>query len=152
MKFNGKSMALTAGLLVLLGCVMLVEISIFISGPSYKYKSDIEQEMKLITTTYKDVTEVSRDVFYYTTYVGEDKNTIVWFNEKGKVITSQKKKTLKLEEVKRIVKDDYGIKKSDIRLGYGYDNPVYVIESKGGKLLLDYDTLKEVYYLKEGES
>ena len=31
-----------------------------------------------------------------------------------------------------------------VTLGYGYDNPVYVLESGNTTLLLDYDTLEQV--------
>mgnify|MGYP006939921985 CR=1 FL=1 len=45
----------------------------------------------------------------------------------------------------------YNAEDITITLGYGYDNPVYVIECSVGRILLDYDTLHEVYYLKEGD-
>ncbi len=36
---------------------------------------------------------------------------------------------------------------------YGYDNiSVYAVECSAGQILLDYDSLKEVYFLKKGEA
>ena len=46
----------------------------------------------------------------------------------------------------------YGAKEIQVALGYGYDNPVYVVDCSAGEILLDYDSLKEVYFLKKGEA
>ncbi|MEG0360147.1 MAG: hypothetical protein RR602_00830 [Longicatena sp.] len=148
MKLNGKSAFLTSVLCVILLLVILAEIGIFISGPSRKYEDDIAKPIASIKRNYKDLKNIHRDVFYYTTYIGEDEDTIVWFNEAGKIITSEKKSTLQIAKAKEIAQTQYGAKEIDVHIGYGYDNPVYVIQSEVGKLLLDYNTFKEVYYLK----
>lgn len=151
MKLNWKSIGITSVLIVLLCGVIIVELSLFISGPARKYEGQIDDEMARIQEKYKNIKNMDRHVFYYTTYVGEDTKTIVWFNVKGKAIVNRKKNTLKIEEAKQVAQSTYGAKEVEVALGYGYDNPVYVIQSDVGSILLDYDTLKEVYYLKEGD-
>ena len=151
MKINWKSIGITSVLLIVLCVVIVVEISLFISGPARKYEHDIEEQVNRIETKYKDIKQLQRHVFYYTTYVGQDDKTIVWFNELGKVIVTRKLQTLQSDKAKEIAATDYGIFDAAISLGYGYDNPVYVVKGKKGSILLDYDTLKEVYYLPEGD-
>ena len=91
MKINGKSLAVSIGLLAVLLIVLLVESSIFISGPSRKYEEKIDEQMSAIRDTYKEIKNLHRDAFYYITYVGEDADNYVWFNDKGKAIVIQKK-------------------------------------------------------------
>ena len=137
MKINGKSLAVSIGLLAVLLIVLLVESSIFISGPSRKYEEKIDEQMSAIRDTYK---------------VGEDADNYVWFNDKGKAIVSRKKDTDQTDKVKQEVQKRYGAKDIQVALGYGYDNPVYAVECSAGQILLDYDSLKEVYFLKKGEA
>ena len=152
MKINGKSIAITAGLLVVAMLVLLIEVSMFISGPSRKYESDIAKQESAIRTTYRDIKDLNRHAFYYITYVGEDQENIVWFNEKGEAIQNRKKDTRRDEEVVALVQKKYRASDVKLSLGYGYNNPVYVISCNAGDILLDYDTLEEVYYLKAGEA
>lgn len=151
MKFNVKSIAITLVLLLLLGVVIVFEIGIFISGPARKYESDIAKQEARIEKKNTSITRLERNVFYYTTYVGMDKHTIYWFNTKGIAIESKKKSTLRWEKVKQIAKKRYHASNCKVTLGYGYDNPVYVIQCSLGRILLDYDTLKEVYFLEKGD-
>ena len=141
MKINGKSLAVSIGLLAVLLIVLLVESSIFISGPSRKYEEKIDEQMSAIRDTYKEIKNLRRDAFNY-----------VWFNDKGKAIVSRKKDTEQTDKVKQEVQKRYGAKEIQVALGYGYDNPVYVVDCSAGEILLDYDSLKEVYYLKKGEA
>ena len=78
MKINGKSLAVSIGLLAVLLIVLLVESSIFISGPSRKYEEKIDEQMSAIRDTYKEIKNLRRDAFYYITYVGEDADNYVW--------------------------------------------------------------------------
>ena len=152
MKINGKSLAVSIGLLAVLLIVLLVESSIFISGPSRKYEEKIDEQMSAIRDTYKEIKNLHRDAFYYITYVGEDADNYVLFNDKGKAIVSRKKDTDQTDKVKQEVQKRYGAKDIQVALGYGYDNPVYAVECSAGQILLDYDSLKEVYFLKKGEA
>lgn len=67
MKINGKSLAVSIGLLAVLLIVLLVESSIFISGPSRKYEEKIDEQMSAIRDTYKEIKNLHRDAFYYIT-------------------------------------------------------------------------------------
>ena len=68
-----------------------------------------------------------------------------WFDVDGKVITTRKINTLNYKQAKKVAKDDYGIKAKTIELGYGYNNPCYVITSDVSQILLDYDSYQRVY-------
>lgn len=119
MKINGKSLAISIGLLAVLAIVLLVESSIFISGPSRKYEEKINEQMSAIRDTYKEIKNLRRDAFYYITYVGEDADNYVWFNDKGKAIVSRKKDTEQTEKVRQEVQKRYGARK--YRLHWGMD-------------------------------
>ena len=117
MKINGKSLAVSIGLLAVLLIVLLVESSIFISGPSRKYEEKIDEQMSAIRDTYKEIKNLRRDAFYYITYVGEDADNYVWFNDKGKAIVSRKKDTEQTDKVKQEVQKRYGAKEIQVALG-----------------------------------
>lgn len=151
MKINGKSLAITIALIVVALLVIYTEIAIFISGPARKYEDKVETQIAGIKESYAQIQDVQRHVFHYVVYVGEDLDTYVWFNEKGKAIASRKKNTYDEAKVKALVVKNYQGENIKITLGYGYQNPVYVVKCNKGEVLLDYDTLKEIYYLKEGE-
>ena len=133
MKFNGKSIAFTTLLVIILLAVIFIEIALFITGPSAKYDAKIEN--------------IQRHVFHYIIYIGEDEDNIVWFNEEGKPIVTKEKATLQKDKAAQEAQKLYGWKDVKVTLGYGYDQPVYVIEANNCEVLLDYDTLKVVYYL-----
>ncbi|MEJ8735885.1 hypothetical protein WKT02_00340 [Erysipelotrichaceae bacterium HCN-30851] len=152
MKINGKSIALSVGLCVVLLIVLLAEFSIFSSGPSRKYEEEVRNQMTAIQETYREIENLHRDAFYYITYIGEDSENYVWFNEKGQAIISKEKSSLQMNQVKDIAAQDYNMEDAEITLGYGYDNPVYVITDGVTEIRLDYDDLHEVYYLLEGEA
>ena len=152
MKINGKSIALGVGLCVVLLIVLLAEFSIFSSGPSRKFEEEVRNQMTAIQETYREIENLHRDAFYYITYIGEDSENYVWFNEKGQAIISKEKSSLQMNQVKDIAAQDYNMEDAEITLGYGYDNPVYVITDGVTEIRLDYDDLHEVYYLLEGEA
>ena len=151
MKLNGKSIALSIGLCIVLLIVLIAEFSIFSSGPSRKHEEEVQNQITVIQEKYHDIKNLYRDAFYYITYIGEDSENYVWFNEKGQAIISKEKSSLKMNEVKQIAQKDYNIENAEITLGYGYDNPVYIITDGKTEIRLDYDDLHEVYYLLEGE-
>lgn len=151
MKINGKSLAVTVMLIIVALLVVYIEIAIFISGPTRKYEDKVATQIASIKQSYAQIQDVQRHVFHYVVYTGEDQDTYVWFNEKGKAIASRKKATYDEAKVKAFVSKNYHGEDMHISLGYGYKNPVYVINFKQGELLLDYDTLEEIYYLKKGE-
>lgn len=152
MKINGKSIALSVGLCIVLLIVLLAEFSIFSSGPSRKYEEEVRNQMTAIQETYREIENLHRDAFYYITYIGEDSENYVWFNEEGQAIISKEKSSLQMNQVKEIAAQDYNMEDAEITLGYGYDNPVYVITKGETEIRLDYDDLHEVYYLLEGEA
>lgn len=151
MKINVKSLIITLCLCMILGAVILVEVSLFISGPVRKYEDKISNQIAVIEDEHNDIQEIQRHVFQFITYVGHDTKNYTWFNEESAIIVQRKVATYKPNDALDKVKKDYGIEDATITLGYGYDNPVYVATSTTGIILMDYDTLEEVYYLKTGD-
>lgn len=147
MKINGKSIAMTTLLTIILLLVILIEIALFITGPSAKYDAKVEKQIQNIEKNYEKIENIQRHVFHYIIYIGEDDENIVWFNEEGKPIVTKEKSTLQKENALAETQKLYGWKDATVTLGYGYDQPVYVVEANNCEVLLDYDTLKVVYYL-----
>lgn len=152
MKLNGKSISITIGLLFVLWVVGIVEISIFISGPSHKYEDDIAAQIAMVKKDSPAIGDVQRHVFQYVTYVGKADTTYVWYNEEGKLILSREASTYQEAAVLAKAAEKHTLSSPQITLGYGYDNPVYVITTaRNETMLYDYDTLEEVYYFKLGD-
>lgn len=155
MKINWKSLWISTGLLLIVVLVVLVGISIFISGPSRKYEMDIKKQEQAIVEKNKNIKDLTRHVFQYTTYNGEDVDAegnaiYVWFNEKSEIITTIKKDSYRGEEVASKIKSEYGVKETNVHLGYGYTKPAYVVITEKGEYILDYETLDIVYFMEVG--
>lgn len=147
---NVKSIGITLGLLLLTCFIFYLGVAVFISGPKFKYEADILEQEKMIQKEFKDIKDLHRHVFQYTTYVGKEENRWIWFNEKGVAITSRENDTVRFDEARRNVEEKYNTKVNDVQLGYGYNNPVYVVYCELGEVLLDYETLEEVYIIRTG--
>lgn len=151
MKVNIKSIIISVLLLFVIIILFYVGVGVFISGPKAKYQNEVQTQKNQILNKNQSIKKLKRHVFLYKTYIGEDKNNIYWFNEVGKEILSLPRNTLRYDDVKKKVKEKYQSDNITISLGYGYDNAIYVVRCDYGSILLDYDTLKEVYLLKEGD-
>ena len=147
---NVKSIGITLGLLLLTCFIFYLGVAVFISGPKFKYEADSLEQEKMIQKEFKDIKNLHRHIFQYTTYVGKEENRWIWFNEKGVAITSREDDTVRFDEAKRSVEDKYNTRVNDVQLGYGYNNPVYVVYCELGEVLLDYETLEEVYIIRTG--
>lgn len=150
MKGSLKSIGITCCLLLLLGIVIYIVIAAFISGPIRAYELKVEKQEIKIKEAYPNISDIYRHVFQYTVYSGSIEQGIMWFNENGEVITTRKKEDLLIDEVSKKAINDYQMKDFEVKLGYGYDNPVYVIVSKYREVLLDFDSLDLVYDLRKG--
>lgn len=150
MKFNGKSLTLTISLLFVLFLVIFVEISLFISGPSLRYDDKVSRQKASIQETYENIETIQRHVFSYIIYSGNDQETRYWFNENGELLTKRAMTSLHEDQALAKVKESYGIDDASVSYGYGYDAPVYVIENEQMEVLLDVDSLKQVFYRKKG--
>lgn len=149
---NVKSLLKTTLLVILLLFIVYHAISIFISAPNQIYK---EEENKIIERIKKDNTkieEIERFSFKYVTYTAStDKNYII-YDHNGDKIATRKKSDAQFDKVKEKIEKNYpSLKDSEIKIGYGKKNVAYIIENGYTWLVLDFDTLKEVFYMKEGE-
>lgn len=142
MKFNRR---FTALLWVILIGLILVLWALFISGPNRVHEAVVEQTEAKITKEVSGIQGITQHIFDYTTYQGYTDDTLYWFDTNGKKITTRKMSTLNYDAAEKEALDNYGIETKSIVLGYGYNNPCYVIEGEHSMILLDYDTLERVY-------
>ncbi|NBK97790.1 MAG: hypothetical protein EOM50_07185 [Erysipelotrichia bacterium] len=152
-KWNWKSITLTMVLLcVLIACVYAL-IAFNITGPYYMGQSKSEKVIEKIKQKEKQVVSIKRHSFQYITYTCETKNKYIIYNEKGEKILTRSKKDLQLDKVKAIVNESYPeLADEEIQISYGYKNAVYLLEDdQYTMLMLDFDKLKEVFYMKEKE-
>ena len=126
-------------------------IGIFVSGPNRASAIKEQAMIQKIETQSPKIKNIYRHVFRYVVYVGEQDDFYLFFNAKGEQISSRKKH--KENEQKAIVElqKKYQMLEFELKVGYGIKGPVYSCETAQGIVLLDYDTLKEVYYLKKGD-
>lgn len=152
-KWNWKSILLTTFLLFVLIVVIYSLIGISISGPYYAEQNDQQKIIEKIKKEEKKAISITRHQFEYITYTCETKNDYIIYNEKGEKILTRSKKDLQLDEVKKIINEKYPeLADQDIQISYGYKSIVYLIEDDHyTKLMLDFDKLKKVFYMKEGE-
>ena len=142
---KGLNRRFTAVLWIVLILLIFTFWSLFISGPNRVHEQVEAQNQAKIEKKVKGIQGLTTHVFDYKTYQGYTKKTLYWFNVKGNVITTRKMSTLNYSKAKKVAKNKYGIKADEIVLGYGYNNPCYVITGDGSMILIDYDTFVRVY-------
>lgn len=137
-------------LVLVLQCFFLIGITI--SGPYYRNVQEEKQMIDKISAKEKNIIAIERHSFQYVTYTCETKNSYVIYDENGKKVLTRKKSELQLDKVKKMVEKQYPIlKEQEIKISYGYKGAVYLLENKNHTMLmLDFDTLKKVFYMKEG--
>lgn len=150
-KRNIKSMLLTLFLLFSLVVVFYTTIGVFISGPAIKYEKKQESITQKISKKEKDIKTIEKHSFKYVTYIAQTKKEYVVYDKNAKEIAIRAKKDARFEEAKEVaIKKNNTFQDVDATIGYGYEEVVYVFEKGHIVLLLDYDTLEEVFYMKEG--
>ncbi len=142
MRLNRRFTALLWIVLILL---VMGLWSLFVSGPSRVHEASEQQTIQTIEKNVKGINGITTHIFDYKTYQGYTKDRLYWFDVNGKKITSRKIKTLDYKKAKKTAKKNYGIEAKTIELGYGYNNPCYVIKSDVSIILIDYDTFERVY-------
>ena len=151
-KINVKGIAKTVFLIFLLLFVVYTFIGILISGPVLKKESEEKAVIAKITNENKGIENIEKNIFEYVTYTGEDNKRFVIFDEKGNRLAIRYKKDAKFDKVKQMIENEYpGLKDVDIKVGYGKNQPVYIIEKGYEKLIINFDSLRVVFYMKEGE-
>ncbi len=135
----------TALLWVVLIALILVFWALFISGPNRVHEDVEQQNMSQIQSTYKNIKGVTTNMFAYKTYQGYTDSTLYWLDSNCDLITSRPIDTLDYDKAKDIAITNYDVEAQSITLGYGYDNPCYVIQGKFKLLYLDYDSFEKIY-------
>lgn len=137
------------GLTLLLGlCVVFliyVNIGLNISGPSRRVEQHENEIKQKIMQEYKGC-QVERHAFEYVTYSCVVNQKAYFFDNEGSLIVSKAYDETKKVMAQQMAKS-YGIDQ-EAHLGYGKHNPVFVFEDERNLLLLDYDSLEEIFYMK----
>lgn len=143
-------LSVTIGLLLILFCIIVIEIVLFVSGPAICYDEKIAAQKDVIMKEYEDIEELDRYVFAYIIYGGQDKENYYWFNENGELLTWRALSKLNTKKAQQEARRLHGMENSEVSIGYGYENPVYVVENDAYELYLDIDTYETVYLRKKG--
>lgn len=145
-----KRFFITLCLLILLATSILVVIALYISGPNIKYETEVQNEIAVIKAQSEvEYIDMKRDVFRYVVYIAESDDAYAWYDRDGKALLHKFKKDIHVQDILTNVKDVYGISDVQGSIGYGYDNGVYIVENDEVKILLDIDTMKEIYYQRK---
>lgn len=134
--------------ILLIGIIVLMITtlwSLFISGPTRIYEEKQADRYAQIRKEVKGIKGLEENKFDYVTYQGYTDDTLYWFNEKCKIITTREIGTLDYEKAKSIAQSQYDLKCDSIALTFGYDSPCYELHGSGRVLMLDYDTFERVY-------
>lgn len=149
-KRNIKSIILTVFLLFSLAVVIYTCIGIFISGPAIKYEEEQESIHQKIASKKKGVTHIYKHSFQFVTYIAETNKQYLVYDKNAKQIATRTKIDAKFEEAKQAaIKKDAIFIDIEATIGYGYEEVVYTFENGNTMLLLDYETLDEIFYMKE---
>lgn len=149
--FSLKNITLTVGLLVILAIVLFIEVCLFISGPALRYEDKIAEQEASITSQYPDLQNLERHVFAYVMYSGHNDTMYYWFNEKGELIEERDMSELDIDQATQKVNELYALNDISVAVGYGYENPVYLIQNDEVEVYLDIDSLETIFYRKKGE-
>lgn len=144
MKNKIKS-ALITFILLLMAVILLVFVYfIFISGPVIEHDLKIEKNINSIEKN-NNVENVYRDLFAYDVYIGENKNSFVFYDKDLIEFYKIKKSRIDLDKVSSVALTHNFSKDCEISIGFGYDYPVYKISENDRVLLLDFNDLSIVY-------
>lgn len=151
-KRNIKSIVLTIFLIIIVIYLVYVLIGINITGPYHKTQDKIDKVITKIEEKEKNVQSITRHSFKYVTYTCESEDYYRIYDENGRRILSRKKAELNFDKVRDIIYKSYPeLKDIDIQVSYGYKNGVFLVEDDNyTMLMLDIDTHKKVFYMKEG--
>lgn len=139
----GPWMTVTLAALIVL--IITVFWSIFISGPARIHEAQQAKVEAAIKKEVPGIKGLEENKFEYVTWQGFDDTTLYWFDNTGKVITTRPMETLDYDKVRENAGSDNDMDVESVSLAYGYDGPVYLVKGSGKMLMLDYDTLKQVY-------
>lgn len=134
-------------------CLFLVvflcyaNIGLNISGPANQNKMAIGQVHERINRRFPQLQQIHRHSFKYITYSAVLKDKAYFFDHEGELIVEKDYDQSLVQQVKELAKSK-GFEANEVTLGYGYKNPVFVIEENNQFIYFDYDTLEVVYYVK----
>lgn len=137
----------TLACLFLVVFLIFVNIGLNISGPAHSNEIAIQSVQEKVHRKFSKINTLNRHSFKYITYSSVVKDKAYFFDKDGELIVEKKYDETQLDKVRQIAAT-YGIENPEITLGYGYINPVYVIEQDHCFLYLDYDSLENVFYMK----
>lgn len=133
--------------LFLVAFLFYVNIGLNISGPANQNKIAVEQVHEKINRRFPQLKEINRHSFKYITYSAVLKDKAYFFDYEGVLIVEKPYDESQIKRVKELAASK-GFEDVEVTLGYGYTNPVFVVEKDNQFLYVDYDTLEIVFYMK----
>lgn len=143
-----KKITISIGLLFMILFLVFVNIGLIISGPARLEEIKDQEVLAQVNRRFPLIHSLYQHDFKYTTYSAVMKNQAYVFDYEGVLIMSKDYDESMIEEIKTIVKKDYGIEEVDVQIGFGYNNMVFVVEKDDQMIYFDYDTKEVVYYMK----
>lgn len=145
-----KRFLLTICLCFLLIASFITVIALYISGPNIKYETEIQKDTDMILQQGEGkYLNVKRDVFRYVIYIAETENSYDWYDKDGKLIFHKLKDDIHMDEAISKAMEEHQINDLQGTIGYGFENGAYVLENDTYKILLDIDTMQEIYYQRK---
>lgn len=145
---NIEKIGITIGLLFMILFLIFVNIGLNISGPVRYEEAKNKEVLVQVNRRFPLIQDLYQHNFKYTTYSSIVGNIAYVFDYEGMLIMQKEFDESMIEEIKTIVKRDYGLEEIDVQIGFGYDNMVFVVEKEDRMIYFDYDTKEVVYYMK----
>ena len=145
---NIKKIGITLGLFIIILFLVFVNIGLHISGPARLEEVKDKIVLENVKKRFPLVHSLYQHNFKYVTYSAISNGYAYVFDYEGYLIMKKEFNDSMFDEIKDIVKREYGLENVEVNIGFGYDNMVFVVEEKNIMIYFDYDTKEVVYYLK----
>ena len=145
---NLKKIGVTLLLCFIIIFLIIVNIGLNITGPYYYDNYKDEVVLKTVKKDYPWISNLYRHRFKYLTYSYYDNSTVYVFDYEGELVVKKDFDLQSFDEIKEIVKNEYGLDDVDVHIGFGYNDIVYVVEEENVFIYFDYETKEVVYYVR----
>ncbi len=142
---------MTIGLVACLFVFIVTAMGVFVGGPYYENAAQQQVIIQKIEENHEQPKSIKRNAFQFVSFTVFDDDEITIYDENGEYLLSRDIDTLQEEKVKEYVEANYPtLIDAPIQVAYGYDSIAYYIEHDLEVLVIDYDSLEELFYMKEG--
>ncbi len=137
--------------LMLLAIVsVFIFIAVFISGPYLQEQLQEEDSIQAIATKHT-CSEVDVHTFAYTTYACHNKQEVLVFDETGNQVASRDVEDVNYEGLDELLAQEASdLIGEQVHITYAYDEVVYMVEKGSEWIVVSFDDLEVLFYMKEG--